>query len=293
MATVMTPNDDKETRYARTTAPIGDLLQRNGVLSEQEVRRVITLQREQGLRFGEAAVQMGLLSEQDINRALARQFDYPYVNSDQSNLHKSLYAAYEPFDTAAELMRGLRSTLSLRWFTEKTKMLTVVGSRSGEGCSNLAANLAISYAQLGERTLLIDADLRAPVQHKLFGLESDKGLTSLLGGRSSLHDSVLKVELFPQLSVLCAGHGVPNPQELLGRLTFTYLMETLPAGFDVVIVDTSPILDYADAQMVAARSGGALLVGRRDRTRLADIAKSKQQLQVPGVTLLGVVINEA
>lgn len=293
MATVMTPNEDKEARYTRTAAPIGDLLQRTGVLSEQDVRRVVTLQRERGLRFGEAAVQMGLISEQDISRALSKQFDYPYVNSDESNLHRPLYAAYEPFDAAAELMRGLRSTLCLRWFTEKNKILTIVGSRSGEGCSNLAANLAISFAQLGERTLLIDADLRAPTQHKLFGLETDKGLTSLLGGRSSVQDSLLQVELFPQLSVLCAGNGVPNPQELLGRLTFTYLMETLPSGFDVVIVDTPPILDYADAQMVAARTGGALLVGRRGRTRIADIAKSKQQLQVPGSTLLGMVINEA
>lgn len=293
MATVMKSNDEQESRYTRTSASIGDLLQHTGVLSEQDVRQIVVLQREQGLRFGEAAVQMGLISEQDINRALSKQFDYPYVSSDQSNLHKSLYAAYEPFDVPAELLRGLRSALSLRWFSERNKVLTIVGSHVSEGCSNLAANLAISFAQLGERTLLIDADLRAPSQHGLFGLKPDMGLTGLLGGRISVHDALRKVEFFPQLSVLCAGHGAPNPQELLGRLTFTYLMETLPAGFDVVIIDTPPILDYADAQMVAARSGGCLLVSRRHQTRMTDIVKSKAQLQLSGATLLGVVISDA
>lgn len=305
MASVIRPDSETETRFKRAGAagsappgtpigvPIGELLQRTGVLSEQDVRRVMRMQQERHLPFGEAALQLGLLSEQDIDRALSKQFDYPYVTPDQSNLDASLYAAYQPFDAPAESLRNLRSQLMLRWFTEPHRALVLVGTRAGAGCSTLAANLAISFAQLGERTLLIDANLRTPRQHRLFGLEMEHGLSGLLGGRHSIHNAAMSVSAFPQLSVLCAGHGVPNPQELLGRHTFAYFMETWPARFDVVIIDTPPALDYADAQLVTARAGAALLVTRRDQTRLTDIAKLKEQLQLSGAALLGAVVNPA
>jgi protein-tyrosine kinase len=270
---------------------IGELLQSAGVLSGEDVGRVIALQQERGLRFGEAAIALGLLKSEDLNRGLSRQFEYPYVRLGESGLHPSLYTAYAPFSVHAEALRKLRSQLMLRWGADNNKILTVLGARKGAGCSRIAANLAIAFSQLGERTLLIDTNLRRPRQHELFGVTNSEGLCDLLGGRSSLAQAINPVPAFPHLSVLCAGVSVPNPQELLSRVGFSYLMQTLPASFDVVILDAPPVLEFADAQLIAAQVGNCLLVTRQNESRMADVDNVREQLQICGATLLGAVIN--
>ena len=155
----------------------------------------------------------------------------------------------------------------------------------------LAANLAVSFAQLGERTLLIDANLRAPLQHVLFGVDPRYGLVDCIKGEN-LEDALASVSGFSCLSVLCAGEPPPNPQELLGRVSFGYLMETAPVKYDVVIVDTSPIRECADAQLVASRARGAILSIKRHNTRLEDVMRVKAQLESAEVSLLGAVIDE-
>jgi capsular exopolysaccharide synthesis family protein len=149
----------------------------------------------------------------------------------------------------------------------------------------------VTFAQLGERTLLIDADLRAPVQHRLFGCKPDHGLVDIIRGRENLDNALTKVHGFSCLSVMCAGELPPNPQELLGRVSFGYLMETVPDKFDVVIVDTSPMLRCADGQLVAARARGAVLATKRHDSRLADVMRVKSQLESAEVSLLGAVID--
>jgi chain length determinant protein tyrosine kinase EpsG len=292
MATVI-KKERRERSPPRTDALIGELLQRAGRLTEQDIGKVVVVQQELGLRFGEAALQLGLVKEDDVHRALSRQFDYSYVDVGESNLDHSLYAAYEPFGAQSEALRKLRTQLKLRWFTDRRKTLTIVAARAGEGCSSVAANLAIAFSQTGERTLLVDANLRAPSQHKLFGVPMADGLCNLLGGRGSLSQAIMSVPAFPHLSLLGAGGSVPNPQELLSRLSFAYLMETFPATFDVVIVDSPPALDYGDCQLIAAHAGGCLMATRQHKTRVADIEKVKQQLQASGAVLLGAVITKA
>ena len=94
------------------------------------------------------------------------------------------------------------------------------------------------------------------------------------------------------MSVMCAGASPPNPQELLGHISFGYLMETSPTKYDVVIVDAPPMLECADAQLIAARAGGVVLATKRHRTRLADAIRVKSQLEPAGAVLLGAVIDE-
>ena len=127
----------------------------------------------------------------------------------------------------------------LRWFDAETerKALAIVSPSHGEGRSFIAANLAIVFSQLGERTLLVDADLRTPCQHELFKLGNTPGLSGLLAG-SSNHHAVLRVPSLPGLSVLPAGAVPPNPQELLGRPAFVEAVYTLSRDFDVIIIDT-------------------------------------------------------
>ena len=148
------------------------------------MERILQFQKEQDLRFGEAGMQLGLLTEQDILYALSLQFDYPYLSGPGRPVSDEVVVAYRPFSAEGERLRSLRSQLQLRWFDEagKRTALAIVGTRRGEGRSHLAANLAVTFAQAGERTLLIDGDLRTPRQHKLFKIENQMGLSNLLVG---------------------------------------------------------------------------------------------------------------
>jgi protein-tyrosine kinase len=271
---------------------LGELLHGDGTLTEQDIQDIFAAQMESGERFGEAASRLGLVSEQDVRRALARQAEFPLVASGESALSPELITAYQPLSKRAEELRTLRSELVFRWFGRGNNVLAVVEARAGNGCNVLAANLAVTFAQLGERTLLIDANLRAPTQHTLFGLTPKYGLVDFLEGREGFDKVLTGVPGFSSLSVMCAGVLPPNPQELLGHISFGYLMETSPTKYNIVIVDSPPMLECADAQLIAARAGGVVLATKRHRARLADAIRVKSQLEPAGAVLLGAVIDE-
>ncbi|MGC1524053.1 MAG: chain length determinant protein tyrosine kinase EpsG [Steroidobacteraceae bacterium] len=269
---------------------LGELLQNDGTLTEQDIKVILAAQRDCGERFGEVASRLGLASERDVRRALARQIEFPVLKPGDSDLSPEVVTAYQPYSKRAEELRTLRSDLMLRWFGRSNRVLAVIEPRPGNGCSALAANLAVTFAQLGERTLLIDANLRAPLQHLLFGIEPQYGLVDCIKGED-LENALSMVPGIGCLSVLCAGEPPPNPQELLGRVSFGYLMETAPVKYDVVIVDTPPIRECADAQLIAARARGAILAIKRHSVRLDDVLRAKAQLESAEVSLLGAVID--
>ena len=212
------------------------------------------------------------------------------VTSSAAALSPALVAALDPAGARTEALRDLRSQLILRWFGEH-RALAVLAARADENADTVAANLVIVMAQLGEPTLLIDANLRAPTQHELFGLKPSAGLSDLLRNRDVHDDAIVPIQAVDHLHVLCAGSIPSNPQELVSRTPFIYLMKTLPERFRAIIVATPPALAYADAQVIAARTHGCLLVTRRHRTRLADIARVKDQLEPGKAVLLGGVIQ--
>jgi protein-tyrosine kinase len=287
----------KTSRHRSPVAPspvdarLGELLQNDGTLTEQDVRDILAAQRDCGQRFGEVASRLGLVKEEEVRQALARQAEFPLAVPGESTLSPALVAAYQPDGPRSEELRTLRSELGLRWFGRGNRSLAIIEARQGQGSSLLAGNLAVTFAQLGERTLLIDANLRAPMQHQLFGFKADFGVVDFIRGRENLDSAATRVPGFNCLSVMCAGALPPNPQELLGHVSFAYLMESAAAKFDVVIVDTPPMLQCADAQVIAARAGGALLATKRHVTRLADVLRIKTQLQAAEVALLGAVID--
>jgi protein-tyrosine kinase len=291
----VTPPKPSAQRAAATPSPadarLGELLRHDGTLTEQDVRDIMAAQRGLGERFGEVASRLGLAKEQDVQHALARQADFPLAVPGESTLSPELVTAYQPASARAEELRTLRSELALRWFGRGNKALAIIEARPGDGADVLAANLAVAFAQLGERTLLIDANLRASSQHELFGLQSDVGLVDFIRGRENLDSAVVKVPGFSCLSVMFAGALPPNPQELLGHVSFAYLMETVTAKYGIVIVATPPMLQCADAQVIAGRTGGAVLATKRHASRLADVVRIKSQLEAAGASLLGAVID--
>lgn len=275
---------------ARDTS-IGRLLLDMGKLTPEDAERVLRLQKDEGLRFGDAALKLGLITEADIRQVLSIQFDYPYLQPGQGNFDPELAAAYQPFSAQVEALRALRSQLLLRWFSEGCKSLALVSANSGEGCSHLAANLAVVFSQLGEHTLLVDANLREPRQHKIFNLGEARGLSDILAGRADMK-AITRVESFVDLSVLGAGTIPPNPQELLGRSTFTDLMNHAVGHYDVIVVDTPPVTQSSDALSTAARCGGALLVSRLNHTRISELANVRDLITTSGARVVGAVVND-
>lgn len=271
---------------------IGSILAEEGRLGAGDIERVMALQRTEGLRFGEAALRLGLITMDDLHCAIAKQYDLPRLRSGSESVGNELIVAQEPFHPRAEELRALRTQLSIRWSNARTehRLLAIVSPGSGEGRSYVAANLALAFSQLGERTLLIDADLRAPRQHRIFSVPDRFGLSAVLSGRAD-RGAVVPVPEFGTLWLLPAGACPPNPQELLSRLGLAVLLHELRAEFDVILFDTPPAKLYADAQAVAFRAGSAMVLARKDRTRLEDTKSVIRELGDMGARIIGTVFN--
>ena len=276
---------------------IGDILVATGRLSQDDAARIVERQRADKVQFGDAALALKVLTKDDIDFALSKQFDYAYLSDQDDTVSHELVAAYKPFSRVGENLRAVRSQLMLRWFNTDPahKVIAIVSPGSGEGRSFIAANLAIVFAQQGERTLLIDADLRAKparAQNALFKLGKSAGLSGILANRAGLEVAQL-VPGLPGLAVLPAGATPPNPQELLGRPAFGDLLRIASQQFDVIIIDTPAGTEFADAEVTAARAGAALLVARKNKSLVPQANQLARRLQDSGVALVGSVLNDA
>src|SRR5438105_4229568 len=183
---------------------IGALLVQAGRLRPGDRDEVLRLHHENGLRFGDAGKELGLLTQDDVDFALARQFDHPFLQPGESDLSAEVLAVYQPLSAQVEAMRTVRSQLMLRWLENgpERKAIAVVSAARKEGRSFIAANLAVVFAQLGQRTLLIDADLRNASQHRLFGVDNRLGLSAVLSGRADASEAIQRVAAVPNLSLL-------------------------------------------------------------------------------------------
>jgi len=271
---------------------IGSILAEYGKLGVGDIERVLELQQVKGLAFGEAALSLGLITADDLRYAVAKQYDLPHFLPRDASISSELVVACEPFHPRAEELRALRTQLLIRWSKEgvRRRMLAVVSPGASEGRSYVAANLAVLFSQLGERTLLVDADLRAPRQHRIFNIPDRIGLSAVLSGRAD-RGAVVPISEFGTLSLLPAGARPPNPQELLLRPSFAALLEELQTEFDVIIFDTPPAKIYADAQSLAFRAGSVMVLARKDHTRLADTASVIRELGDTGARIVGTVFN--
>jgi protein-tyrosine kinase len=283
-----------ETDTAVHDRSIGSIISETRNLSSEQVEQILGYQREKGVRFGEAAIALGYASADDVLFALAQQFHYPYAPEERRRLNPELVALNQPFSAQAEAFRAIRSQITARVFAEDEvvrRALAVVSPNSGDGKTFFAANLAVTLAQLGGRTLLIDADMRGPRQHEVFGLENNAGLSGILSGRSE-SKVVQQAQGIPSLFVLPVGITPPNPLELVERPAFSLLIRELMAKFDHVIVDTPAMIYGADATCIAARCGAALVIARRNESRVDALQAMVATLADTPAMLAGVVMNE-
>ena len=272
---------------------IGDIIRQTKNLTAEQVEQVLAYQREHGLRFGEAAIAMGLASDDDVLFALSQQFHYPYAPEDRRLLNPELVTAAKPFSIQSEAFRAIRSQVTMRVFNgeEPRRALAVVSPNSGDGKTFFCANLAVVLSQLGGRTLLVDADMRGPRQHEVFGIPGTAGLSGLLSGRAEAN-VIVQVPDLPSLFLLPVGITPPNPLELIERPAFGLLLRELLTKFDHVIID-SPAAEFgSDAAVIASKAGAALVIARRGKSRMGALEDLVAGLGETPTKIAGVIMNE-
>lgn len=200
-------------------------------------------------------------------------------------------ALFERHSRTDEAFRRLRATLFAHESQQPLQTLLVTSAEPGEGKSTIVANLAYSMALGGQNVLLIDADLRAPVQHKSFRLENNLGLTDVLGGATPVERAVQKSGL-ANLSVLTAGRSVNDPGELLRR-RMPMLMTKLRQSFDVILIDSPALLPVIDGLTIAPIVDGVVVVAGHGQTRRAALEALANDLETFRVRPLGVIVNRA
>ncbi len=201
-----------------------------------------------------------------------------------------LLAIEHPDDPAVESLRSLRTAMQFAMLESPNNRVLITGATPGLGKSFVSANFAALMAAAGKRTLLIDADLRRGHAHQYFGLQRHGGLSELIAGSLTVQQTVHR-QVVPDLDFLATGQLPPNPSELLVSESFKATLERLSELYDLVVVDTPPVLVAADTMTVAAHTGTVLLVARADQSTMGELKESVRRLALGGRAATGVLLN--
>ena len=188
-----------------------------------------------------------------------------------------------------EAVSTLQSALLLAK-NQDLQTLALTSSVPSEGKSTITANLAVAFANMGKRTILIDTDMRKPSQHRLFNCPNRRGLSSVLRGQAHFEQLNLEIPGIPNLSLLPAGSNPANPSELL-HLGLPDLLDQLRARFDQIIFDCPPVLGFSDIASIANQADGCLLVVHAGETERQMVSGSLRQLQAVQARMLGIILN--
>ncbi|MFV0560033.1 MAG: CpsD/CapB family tyrosine-protein kinase [Enterococcus sp.] len=195
--------------------------------------------------------------------------------------------------TAVEQYRTIRSNISFSSIDKDIKTVVITSSGPSEGKSTTAANLAVVFANSGKKVLLVDADLRKPTVALTFKVPNADGLSTLLGSRYTTTASCLQESGIENLTILPSGPKPPNPSEMLGSNRMVELMHELEREFDLILFDMPPVATVTDAQILAARTDGTILVVRERQTKKQAVLRAKSLLDIAQANIIGVIYNGA
>lgn len=281
----------EESLFGPLTAPaaprIGEVLVSRGMISREQAGQAAQASVEHGIKFGDACVRLRFISSEQLQNVLAGQLSAALMIS-ADKISRDVFAHHQTEGSAIEDIRSLRNALTLRWFQHPTggRALSVISAGRYEGRSLVAANLAVTFAQVGVRTLLIDADMRHARQHRLFGLENELGLTGYLS-EQPLRSAQYFVAGLEHLTIIPVGPLPPSPQELLLRPSFADLLEKASHSFEVILVDTPAASIGSDYQIIASATRGAMIVTQKHSTRLKDAGKLLTVCSEVGINIVG------
>jgi receptor protein-tyrosine kinase len=279
-------------------------------LSTESMDRIVDTMRNEHLSFGEAAIQLGLATAKDLEEASVwvsqqpressvietairraqgtRQIALRHGGAVRPGAQLMLY--HQPDSVRSERIRALRTEMMLLLEdVRRGNTCALLSPGPAEGRSQLCAELAMAFAQLGRRTLLVDADLRHPRQHILFGADNQWGLAQALATGESPY--LYSIDGLPEMSLLTSGMQPPNPLELVSNRRFERLMDDWRRSYDFVLIDTPPVSMYADALAVATTARRVLVVNRTDAA-FTDMKELLRRLAPTQARILGSVLNK-
>lgn len=223
--------------------------------------------------------------QERIEKLLSRKY-----RTEKQNVSGMLLSIKNPTDISIEAIRSLRTSIHFAMVEAKNNVIMITGPSPTVGKSFVSSNLSAVIAQSGQRVVIVDADMRKGFIHKLFYLSKNKGLADYLSGQLSYEDLV-KPSAYPNLSLVTHGTTPPNPSELLMNSRFNELVDKLSADFDLVLIDTPPIMAVTDAALVGRSAGTTMLVTRYQLNPLKEIEISIRRLEQNGVEVKGVIFN--
>lgn len=244
-----------------------------------------------GVEDPSAIEELGLSVYASIPSSVVEKQSFLQGRRGRNDGKQKLLAVNAPADLAIEALRSLRTSLHFARIEAKNNILMISGASPGAGKTFVSSNLAAVIAKGGQRVLLIDGDMRKGALHTVIGGRPDRGLSELVSGQLALEDVIRPVADAEGLHFISRGKAPPNPSELLMHANFGALLDKLKSQYDLIIIDTPPILAVTDAAIMGHHVGTSLLVVRFGLNQIREIALAKQRFEQNGVHIKGAVFN--
>lgn len=203
----------------------------------------------------------------------------------------TLFTYDKPKSTLSEKFRGIRSNIMFSHADKEVNSLLITSEKPSSGKSTISANIAVTYAQAGYKTLLIDGDMRKPTQHYFFDIDNNSGLSSLTINKATYSEAIKETKV-DNLGILTAGPNPPNPSELSASNNFKEIYNELLEHYDFIVIDTPPINTVTDAQIYAQTIGNCALVIDAEKNNRNEVKKAKDLITKSGGKLLGAILNK-
>lgn len=268
---------------------LGATLVRLGKLNDEAIAKIAELQRQTNAPFAKAASKLGFVTREDVETAIGVENGFIREQEGEGRLPANAVIVRRPASREAEQFRALRTRLLTSKEADKLNLFAIAANSSSREADHVALNMAASFAQLGKRVLIVDADLRATRLSSRFRVPAGPGLRETLSAECDIRNAI-RCTIIANLSILTAGAPAPSAHELLSGpmlgLTFDYLR----CAYDIVIVMTAPFGAIADAQFAWAAAGGVFVVARRNQDRLAELKNLNAALRQVDAAIIGAAL---
>ncbi len=274
----------------RNAMRLGEILVRQGCMTEEQVRHVLTVQKKRGRPFGDIVVAMRLANREDVDIARAIQHGFLHEGDGPVCAPKALVTIRRPDSAASEQIRMLRARLMTTFEKDRLSLFAVTPAAYNVRAEFIAANLATSFAQMRKRVLLVDADLARPRLARIFEEPPGLGLGDMLEGKADFSDAAVET-IVRNLALLPAGSRKYDREELLAGDRLDLILEEAHSSFDVVMVLTAPAGKSSGWRFAARACGAALPAARRDFTRARELKAMASAFRQLGVEVLGAAMT--
>lgn len=205
---------------------------------------------------------------------------------------KKIITIQDPKSPIAEAYRGIRTNIEFSNVDKEMKVICITSSQQNEGKSTIIANIAVSFANLGKKVLLMEGDLRNPSVHRMFGVSNSVGLTDVLLGNKGILDCINITDKVKNIHILTCGAVPPNPSEMLSSMKMRKIVDELKEYYDYIFIDAPPIGIITDAGIISTFSDGCIFVVSSNEVDIERTKIAKDRLDKVGANILGVVLNK-